>query len=180
MFALQTQFWLNKLSGCFPSHHTFTQRLSPPKARRLPGTFSSVWLFPGHSRQTIVLVNIYAMYPFASRFSFSEECILGATCTYLPESTRSGPCEGLLLSLSHPDGRGLLGVWYWVNTGLNWLKWDSDYLLKGLSAFFTQGSCCIDRTLYFEICFFWKVQMSPVPKRSPWNLILLSWDSCSH
>lgn len=95
----------------------------------------------------------YSMYPSASRSSFSEECILGATCTYLPESTRSGPCEGLLLSLSHQDESGLVGVWYWVNTAHNWLKWGSDYLLKGLSAFFTRGSWCIDRIVNFKICF---------------------------
>lgn len=108
----------------------------------------------------------YSMYPSASRSSFSEECILGPTCTYLPESTRSGPCEGLLLSLSHLDGSGLVGVWYWVNTAHNWLKWGSDYLLKGLSAFFTQGSWCIDRIFNFEICFL-KGSDEPSPKEIP-------------
>lgn len=62
------------------------------------------------------------MYPSASFSSFSEECILGATCAYVPESTRSGPCGGLLLSLSHLDGSALVGVWYWVNTRHNWLN----------------------------------------------------------
>lgn len=57
--------------------------------------FSRVWLFPGHGRHAIVLVNIYAMYRSASRSSFSEECILGArtACTHLPEWVRSRPCE---------------------------------------------------------------------------------------
>lgn len=68
----------------------------------LLSAFAIVKLFTVHSRQAIVLVNIYTTYQDCQSLLFSGDCILGAltTCAYLPEWAQCRPCEANIPGLT--------------------------------------------------------------------------------